>query len=95
MHDVGHLRLCEGVLATGAAGAVGLVGCWHSRRAPASVRWISDPAAESRLPAGCEVRVVDRITPPLSAPSDAGPDGGHGWRRTPGAMLSALVPADA
>lgn len=93
LHDVGHLRPGERVLVTGAAGAVGSIAVQLALEAGARVcAVISDPAAESRLPAGCEVRVVDRIAPSLSEPIDADLMVDTVGGALLGAMLPALVP---
>ena len=93
LHDVGRLRPGERVLVTGAAGAVGSIVVQLALEAGARVfAVISDPAAASRLPAGCDVRVVERIAPALSDPVDADVMVDTVGGALLGAMLPALIP---
>jgi len=90
LHDVGRLQPGERVLVTGAAGAVGSIAVQLALDAGARVcAVISDPAAESRLPAGCEALVVDRNTPSLPRPVDAN----LLVDTVGGALLTAMLPA--
>ena len=90
LHDVGHLRSGERVLVTGATGAVGSIAVQLALEAGARVvAVVSDAAAESRLPTGCEALVVDRQSPSLPRPVEAE----MMVDTVGGALLSAMLPA--